>query len=44
MKELISVEPIGEGKDGKPVYLWDIWPTAKEINAVMKKFVTASIF
>src|SRR5215475_11814535 len=40
----LAVEPIGEGKDGKPVYLKDIWPTAKEINAIMKKFVTASIF
>src|SRR5439155_10390551 len=40
----LAVEPIGEGKDGKPVYLKDIWPTAKEINAFMKKFVTASIF
>src|SRR5260221_5425945 len=40
----LSVEPIGEGRDGKPVYLRDIWPTTKEINAVMKKFVTAAIF
>ncbi len=42
-KDLV-VEPIAEGKDGKPVYLKDIWPTTKEINAVMKKFVTATIF
>ena len=40
----LAVEPIGNGKDGKPVYLKDIWPTAKEINAFMKKFVTATIF
>ncbi|MGH6714846.1 MAG: aconitate hydratase AcnA, partial [Bradyrhizobium sp.] len=40
----LAVEPLGEDKDGKPVYLKDIWPTAKEINAIMKKFVTASIF
>jgi aconitate hydratase len=40
----LAVEPIGEGKDGKPVYLKDIWPTTKEINALMKKFVTATIF
>src|SRR5487761_1444852 len=40
----LAVDPLGEGKDGKPVYLKDIWPTAKEINALMKKFVTASIF
>jgi aconitate hydratase len=40
----LSVEPIGDGKDGKPVYLRDIWPTSKEINAFMKKYVTAAIF
>src|ERR1700739_369852 len=36
----LAVEPIGTGKDGKPVYLKDIWPTAKEINAFMKQPVT----
>ena len=40
----LAVEPIGNGKDGKPVYLKDIWPTAKEINDFMKKYVKASIF
>jgi aconitate hydratase len=40
----LAVEPIGIGKDGKPVFLKDIWPTTKEINAFMKKFVTATIF
>ena len=40
----LAVEPIGEGKDGKPVYLEDIWPSAKEINALVKKYVTAPIF
>ena len=29
-------EPIGTGKDGKPVYLKDIWPSNAEIAAVMK--------
>ncbi|MFK3970608.1 aconitate hydratase AcnA [Pseudomonas sp. NPDC087358] len=27
----LSTEPLGEGSDGKPVYLRDIWPTQKEI-------------
>jgi aconitate hydratase len=27
----LATEPLGDGKDGKPVYLKDIWPTAKEI-------------
>jgi aconitate hydratase len=25
-------EPLGAGKDGKPVYLRDVWPTQREIN------------
>jgi aconitate hydratase len=40
----LAVEPIGTGKDGKPVYLKDIWPTTKEINAFIKKFVTSKVF
>ncbi len=37
----LATEPLGNGKDGKPVYLKDIWPTTKEINAFIKKFVTS---
>lgn len=40
----LDVEPIGTGKDGKPVYLKDIWPTSAEINAFIKKYVTSTIF
>ncbi|MGC2087267.1 MAG: aconitate hydratase AcnA [Bradyrhizobium sp.] len=40
----LAAEPIANGKDGKPVYLKDIWPTTKEINDFMKKYVKASIF
>src|SRR5258707_11985075 len=40
----LAVEPNANGKDGKPVYLKDIWPTSKEINAIMKKYVTSAIF
>jgi len=40
----LTKEPIGTGKDGKPVYLCDIWPTAQEINAFIKKYVTSQIF
>jgi aconitate hydratase len=35
LKNLES-EPLGTGKDGKPVYLRDIWPTSSEVHAVMK--------
>jgi aconitate hydratase len=40
----LAEEPIGEAKGGKPVYLKDIWPTTKEINAFIKKYVTATVF
>ena len=44
VRKNLAVEPIGTGKDGKPVYLKDIWPTTKEINAFIKKFVTSKVF
>ncbi len=30
----LTKEPLGTGKDGRPVMLSDIWPTAEEIEAV----------
>ena len=29
-------DPIGNDKDGKPVFLKDLWPTPEEVEAVMK--------
>jgi aconitate hydratase len=40
----ITTEPLGTGKDGKPVYLKDIWPTSKEIQTFIRKFVTKKTF
>src|SRR5689334_777866 len=31
----LSEEPIGQGKDGGPVYLRDIWPTLSEVREMM---------
>lgn len=39
-----ETEPIGTGKDGKPVYLRDIWPTHKEIDTAAAASVTAELF
>ncbi len=36
-------EPLGFGK-GKPVFLKDIWPTAKEVDDVLQKFITGDLF
>src|SRR5690606_31895258 len=40
----LTKEPLGEGADGKPVYLKDIWPTTQEIQEFIEKYVTREIF
>ncbi|MEO4001025.1 aconitate hydratase AcnA [Mesorhizobium sp. CAU 1732] len=40
----LTTEPLGEGADGKPVYLKDIWPTTLEIQEFIEKYVTREIF
>ncbi|MBI5622466.1 MAG: aconitate hydratase AcnA [Elusimicrobia bacterium] len=37
-------EPLGAGKDGKPVYLKDLWPSNKEIAAAVKKHLSPKMF
>ncbi|GAA5104802.1 aconitate hydratase AcnA [Bartonella jaculi] len=40
----LTKEPLGEGSDGQPVYLRDIWPTSKEVQEFIEKNVTRKIF
>ena len=40
----LTTEPLGDGKDGQPVYLKDIWPTEQEIQQTMLTSVTAEMF
>ena len=40
----LTTEPLGTGKDGKPVFLKDIWPTQKEVTDSIEKNVTAPMF
>ncbi|HKI99895.1 MAG TPA: aconitate hydratase AcnA [bacterium] len=40
----LSSEPLGMGKDGKPVYLKDIWPTSKEISDGIASSVLPEMF
>ena len=40
----LATEPLGNGKDGKPVYLKDIWPTSEEIATLQRKHVTQKMF
>ena len=44
MKVDLYTEPLGHDDAGKPVYLRDIWPTAKEIQDLIRKHVTSTMF
>jgi aconitate hydratase len=37
-------EPIGNGNDGKPVFLRDIWPTQNEIQSVIDSSISSEMF
>jgi aconitate hydratase len=37
-------EPLGEGHDGEPVFLRDIWPTAAEVNEAVAASVASEMF
>jgi len=40
----LTTEPLGNGKDGKPVYLKDIWPSERELQETMLASVTSEQF
>ena len=40
----MTTQPLGQGKDGKDVYLKDIWPSNKEISDLMAGAVTSAMF
>ena len=40
----LSCEPIGNGSDGAPVYLADIWPTLAEIRDAMQSALKPEVF
>ena len=44
MTEDITTAPLGTGKDGKPVYLRDIWPSNKEIADIVGADVSRDQF
>jgi aconitate hydratase len=44
MKLDLIKDPLGVGKDGKPVYLKDVWPSTKEIHDLIAKHVTSTQF
>jgi aconitate hydratase len=40
----ITTEPLGLGKDGKPVYLKDLWPSAQDVAAAVASSVDSAMF
>ncbi len=40
----ITTEPLGIGKDGKPVYLKDVWPSAADVAAAVSASVDSAMF
>ena len=40
----LSKEPIGRGKDGKDVYLKDLWPTLQEVRDQMQAALKPEVF
>ncbi len=37
-------DPLGEGRDGSPVYLRDIWPTQEEVNGTIETAIESDMF
>ena len=40
----LTKDPVGEGSDGKPVYLKDIWPSNKEIADTIRANLTPEMY
>jgi aconitate hydratase len=40
----ITEEPLGEGSDGEPVYLRDIWPSSEEIKELVGRSIESEMF
>ena len=40
----LTTEPLGTGSDGQPVYLKDIWPSAKDVAETVRTCVTRDMF
>jgi aconitate hydratase len=40
----LSRDPVGTGRDGRPVYLKDIWPSQQEIQKTLLEAVSADMF
>ncbi len=37
-------DPLGTGKDGKPVYLKDVWPSTREVDDLVRSSIKSAMF
>ncbi len=44
MNRDLVTEPLGQGKDGQPVFLKDIWPSSQEVAETVARCVTPEMF
>jgi aconitate hydratase len=44
VKKDLAAEPLGTGRDGKAVYLKDIWPTQKEVDDTIAGCIDSKMF
>ena len=40
----LANEPLGKGRDGKPVYLRDIWPSQREVQQTIAQCIDSGMF
>jgi len=40
----LATEPLGQGKDGQPVYLKEVWPTLAEVRALLESALKPEVF
>jgi aconitate hydratase len=40
----MQTDPLGEGTDGQPVFLRDVWPTTEEIQATIRASINPKMF
>jgi aconitate hydratase len=40
----LMTEPVGRGRDGRDIFLGDIWPTAAEVRALLPKAMDPAVF
>jgi aconitate hydratase len=40
----LSREPLGHGRDGRPVYLKDIWPSPEEVNDAVSRAMDPKVY